>query len=494
MIRLTPRRWVLSLTLHHIVSDGWSLRILFGELSRLYEAFAAGRPSPLPELDIQYADFALWQREHLAGDKLEPQFAYWREQLADLPLLDLPTDRPRPPVQSFAGATHHFSLPPDLVAGLRQAVASGRRHPVHDPPHRLCRPDRPYGQDDLPIGVPIAGRTRAELERLIGFFVNTLVFRIDLAGEPDFTEALKRVREVALGAYANQDVPFDKLVETLSPPRDASRNPLCQVAFQLFDTPADNGASGGPDLDVLPVERGTAVFDMVVTRGKRSASQAASNTAPACSIPPPSSGWWPTSARSSPRWSPPRIAPWPSSTCSVPPSGPSWPAGTPPPPPSPRVTWSGVFEAQAARTPDAEAIRVDGGPSLTYAELDRRANQLAHRLQQLGVGPETRVGVLAPRSLELVVGLLATLKAGGAYLPLDPAYPEKRLAWMYDDARPAVVLSATDTTPFGTTTLRFDAPSIAVQPATSPALPPTPTASHPEGVLVPSPRSRQPGA
>ena len=254
--------WFL-LTTHHIVSDGWSLNVFFRELSALYTAFAAGEGSPLPELRIQYADFAVWQREWLQGDVLAKQLRYWREQLDDLPMLRLPTDHPRPTVQSFAGGAEMAKVGPELTAALR---ALSQREGVTLFMLLLAAFKvllvRYTGQEDIVVGAPVANRNRAEIEGLIGFFVNTLVMRTDLSGDPSFVEVLRRVREVCLGAYAHQDLPFEKLVEELQPERDVSRNPLFQVIFQLSTAERD---SEGPSTDVpeLPeVNIRTAKFDL----------------------------------------------------------------------------------------------------------------------------------------------------------------------------------------------------------------------------------------
>ncbi|RMF36691.1 MAG: non-ribosomal peptide synthetase, partial [Chloroflexi bacterium] len=235
LLRLGDEEHVALLTMHHIISDGWSMRVLVQELAALYDAFSHGRPSPLPDLPIQYADFALWQREWLQGEVLEEQLAYWKQQLSGSPpVLELPTDRPRPPVQSFRGAHRPFMLPRPLSQAIK---ALCRREGVT--PFMLLLAafqtllHRYTGQDDISVGTPIANRNRAEIEGLIGYFANTLVLRTDLSGDPPFRELLKRVREVALGAYAHQDLPFEMLVDALQPERDLSHTPLFQVMFVL---------------------------------------------------------------------------------------------------------------------------------------------------------------------------------------------------------------------------------------------------------------------
>ncbi|HEY0735345.1 MAG TPA: condensation domain-containing protein, partial [Herpetosiphonaceae bacterium] len=238
LIRLHDDDHILLLTLHHIISDGWSQGVLIGELAQLYTAFVAGDPSPLAALPIQYADYALWQRQWLTGAVLEQQLRYWKAQLADLPTLALPTDRPRPAVQSFRGADQIFAVPPELTAGL-QALSQAAGVTLFMTTLALFQVllSRHSGQDDIVVGTPIAGRTRAELDNLIGFFVNTLVLRTDLGGQPTFAGLLERTRATALEAYAHQDLPFEQLVEVVQPQRDLSRQPLFQVMFALQNAP-----------------------------------------------------------------------------------------------------------------------------------------------------------------------------------------------------------------------------------------------------------------
>src|SRR6185436_11223239 len=265
LARLDENEHLVFATLHHIISDGWSTGVLHGELSRLYQAFAAGQPSPLPELPIQYADFAIWQRQWLQGEVLESQLGYWRERLADPPILDLPTDRPRPAISSFRGGSLSTIIPAELRAALG---ALGRR-----------RGATPYmvllaawkallhcasGQTDLLVGTPIANRNRAEIEALIGFFVNTLALRTDLSGNPTFNDLVERVREVSLGAYARQDLPFEKLVEELHPERDTSRNPLFQVSFVLLNFPSRSAELPGLSIQPVDVGQTTAKFDLTL--------------------------------------------------------------------------------------------------------------------------------------------------------------------------------------------------------------------------------------
>jgi amino acid adenylation domain-containing protein len=447
-LRLAPDQWVLLVTVHHIAADGWSMRLFFEELRALYDCFAAGRPSPLDPLPIQYADFALWQRTWLSKEVLDRQLGYWRRQLADLPTLELPSDRSRPRVQSFAGKSHAFTLAPELTSGLRalsqregatlfMTLLTGWKSLLA----------RYSGQHDLVVGVPIAGRTRTELEPLIGFFVNTLVLRTDLAGDPSFTEALRRVRAVALGAYAHQDVPFEKLVEELQPERDLSRNPLCQVAFQLFSASRPRASRGAraSDSAVLDVERGTANFDLGFTLaedGDRLVGRIEYNT----------DLYEPATIE--------RLAKHYRNILADAVADPSRPLSQLEPMSAaerqqvlfgfndtaadyPDVPLAQLFEAQVERTPAALAIKSEDG-ELSYRALNARANQLAHHLRGLGVGPGVVVGLALPRSLDLVVSLLATLKAGGVYLPLDPGYPPERLGFMVAEADVTVLLTRSE--------------------------------------------------
>ncbi|PYV90774.1 MAG: non-ribosomal peptide synthetase, partial [Acidobacteria bacterium] len=264
LLRMEPEKHLLLLTIHHIVSDGWSMGVLHQELFTLYEAFIHGQSSPLSELPIQYADFAVWQRQYLQGDLLAEQLDYWREQLKDLTTLDLPTDRPRPPMQTFTGATHEIHLPLTIIKDLNLLVRKEGATPFMTLLAAFQTLLHRYGgQDDIVVGTPIAGRTRVEVEGLIGFFVNMLVLRTDASGDPTFRELLKRVKKVALGAYAHQDIPFEKVVEELHPRRDPSRNPLFQVAFALQNTPRPSPPFSGLKVSTIAAYRNIR-FDLEV--------------------------------------------------------------------------------------------------------------------------------------------------------------------------------------------------------------------------------------
>jgi amino acid adenylation domain-containing protein len=419
--------------------------VFFQEMATIYNAFARGKPSLLPPLPIQYPDFAAWQRSPVNLERIEQQLGYWTKQLADLTVLAMPTDRPRPAVQSFAGETRHFVLPTDVVTSLRQLCSqSGATLFMGLLAGFAALLARYTSQQIFPIGIPIAGRTRAELEPLIGFFVNTLVMRVDLSGDPSFREALGRVREVALGAYAHQDVPFERLVEALAPPRDPSRNPLVQVAFQLFGDHAGGRTrnADGSAPQALPIERGTAVFDLVVTTWEESEGALHGRVESSADLFDSS-----TIERMLRHWErlltaavaePDRAL----AQCSLLDEGDhasldAWNATAVP---YPDYGLAELLAARAAERPNATALLTDG-ESVTYAELERRATHLAHRLMTHGVEPERIVGLCAERSTALIVGLFAILKAGGAYLPLDPAYPRERLAAMLEDARPVLLLT-----------------------------------------------------
>jgi amino acid adenylation domain-containing protein len=446
LLRLAPEQHLLVFVSHHIVCDEWSMGVLVREFAALYEAFAAGKPSPLPELPIQYADFAVWQREWLQGDVLEKQLDYWKKQLSGtLPQLAMPTDRVRPAVYGFAGTKRSRVMPARLGEELR---ALSRREGVT--PFLTCLTAfyallyRYTQQEDVLVGCPVTMRNRPELEGLIGFFVNTLVMRGDLSGNPSFRQLLGRLREVARGAYAHQDVPFEKLVEALHPDRDPSRSPLFQVMFVMLNDVAPPTQVGGMRMTPLEqLDTGAVKFDLILTtadtpQGLVATFRYSTDLFDASTI-ERMLGHFQTLLEA--------IAADPdrpianlqflrpaevqelllehNDTTADYPKG--WCAHQ-------------LFEAQVERTPDAVALSFCG-EQLSYGELNRRANQVARYLQVLGVGPEVRVGLCMERSLEMVVGLLGILKAGGAYVPLDPAYPPERLALMLEDSGVGVLLT-----------------------------------------------------
>jgi amino acid adenylation domain-containing protein len=443
LLRTGVEEHVLLFTLHHIVFDGWSVGVLLREVAALYSAFAAELASPLPELPYQYVDYAAWQRRWLTGEALREPLGYWRQQLRDLVMPELPTDRPQLALPSPQGTHLTFRWPLSLVEALERL---SRRERVSAFMtllgafqvllHRWC------GQDDISIGTPVAGRDHPEVEGLIGFFVNTLVLRTTLSGDPLFRDLLPRVRETALAAYAHQQLPFDRLVEELRPERSGGHSPLFRVFFALHQAPAEPEIPG-LSLRLERIDRQTATMDLslVLTRTGdglegffeyrheffddptvmrlaghfRNLSEAVVerpelhlSVLPLLSAPERHQLLWENQAFQR-----------------------TWPVTD---------SLSRMFEAQTARRPDAMAL-VFEDRCLTYGELNRRSNRIAHRLREMGVGPEVPVGVYLERSLETVVAPLAILKAGGAYVPLDPAYPAERVAFVLEDTRTPVLLT-----------------------------------------------------
>jgi amino acid adenylation domain-containing protein len=432
----------LVLALHHIAADGGSLAVLAGELAALYAAFAAGRPSPLPELPVQYADYALWQRRRLTEAALAPGLAWWRERLAgEPPPLELPADRQRPAVLSHRGAHYERPLGAALAGRLEGLAREARATPFMALLAGFATLlDRYSGQADLVIGTPVAGRDRVELEGLIGVFLNNLVLRVSLAGEPGLRELLQRVRETVLGAFAHQEVPFERLVDELRPGRDPSRTPLFQVMFVGQNAPLLPLALPGLRLRLRPreVDLGTARFDLAVSMAPvdggwsgtwkfstdlfdaatvaRLASHLENLLAAALAEPDRPVA---RLAMLSPGERHQVLGEWND-------TGAGWPAAK-------DLCLHELIREQAARTPAAVAVE-HGAERLSFEELLGRSGALAARLRALGVAAESRVGVFAERSAEMVVGLLGTLVAGGAYVPLDPDYPAERLAYMLEDS------------------------------------------------------------
>jgi amino acid adenylation domain-containing protein len=454
LLRLEPTRSILLLTLHHIVADGWSLGVLMNEIAALYPAFANNRPLPLPELPIQYADFAHWQRECLKGEVLATQLGYWQRQLDGISMLDLPTDRPRLAAQTYQGARYPLQLSKSLSASL---LALGQQEGVTLFITLLAAFQvllyRYTQQEDIAIGSPIANRNRTEIEGLIGFFVNSLVLRTDLSGNPTFREVLSRVKDVALGAYTNQDLPFEKIVEELHPERNLNQNPLFQVVFALQNAPMT--ALELPDLTLspLPFETETTRFDLEFHLWE----------------PNTQTGLWADSSEgisgfviystdlfdeatiarmvehfqillagivANPEHQIARLPLLSKSALD-----------------NVLVKWNDtqldypqdklvhqLFENIAQQHPDAIAL-VAKDDRLTYKELNIRSNKLAHYLTKFGVKAEVLVGLCVERSIDLVVGMLGILKAGGAYVPIDPTYPAERLNLIIQDAGISVLLT-----------------------------------------------------
>ncbi|HYH46016.1 MAG TPA: amino acid adenylation domain-containing protein, partial [Thermoanaerobaculia bacterium] len=443
----------LLLNLHHIVADGWSLGVLVREVTTLYETRRQGRMSdnerPLPPLPVQYPDYALWQRRRLQGAALEAQIGYWRRTLAGAPVLDLPADRPRPALQSSRGATAAVQVGPRVVAPLLAAGAARRATPFMTVLAGFAALLHRYsGQDDLSLGTPTAGRNRAELEGLIGFFVNTLVLRLTLACRGSFLDLVDRVREAALGAFAHQELPFEKVVEELQPQRDPSRPPLFQVLFAL-QTARDAAAPAVelPGLSVRGIALGadSAKFDLSLALGEvdgglaggvefnrdlfetatidRLTGHLAVLLAAAAAEPGRPLGELALLTAAERR----QLAEWS--------TGGGLLAG------AEGLTLHGMVAAQAALRPDATAL-VAAGEVWTYGALVRQARHLARRLSELGVGPEEPVAVQLPRSAGLVAALLGILEAGAVYQPLDPEQPRERRAWQLRDSGATVVCTS----------------------------------------------------
>ncbi len=439
----SPREHRILITIHHILADEWSMEVIQRELMQLYREFSQGHPASLPKLPIQYADFACWQRDWLQGKVLQEQLSYWKTELAGAPfVLDLPTDKVRPATQSFCGATEMFTLPKELLQQLKllahqeqvtlfMALEASFAALLH----------RYTGQYDFLIGTPISNRTLSETEALIGCFLNTVVLRAKFDDNLNFRSLLRQVKEKALGAYAHPDAPFDQLVAELSPERDARRSPLFQVMFVLHDAGGisqvskvsgnrqlETGTSkfdltlmlseNGNSLDGL-IEYSTDLF--VADTIKRMCDHYATLLQALVRNPNQSIATMPMLTEAERQQ---LLVAWNDTAADYPKD----------------LCLHQLLEQQAERAPDQVAL-VFEQKSLTYGELNRRANQLAHHLRERGVGPDVLVGLLVERSLEMVVGILGILKAGGAYVPLDPAFPQNRLAYMVENSKMNVLLT-----------------------------------------------------
>ncbi|HSF31104.1 MAG TPA: amino acid adenylation domain-containing protein [Candidatus Tectomicrobia bacterium] len=443
LVQLTEDECVFALTMHHIACDGWSMYVFARELRTLCTAYLLEQPSPLPELPIQYADYAVWQRQWLQGSVLDQQLSYWKQQLDHLPILRLPTDRPRPVLPTFQGAYEFVTYPPRLLRAIKElSQKEGTTLFMTLLAAFKVLLYRYTGQHDIVVGSPVANRNRPEVEGLIGFFVNMLVLRTDLSGNPTFRELLGRVRQVALDAYAHQDLPFERLVEELQPERDMSLNPLFQVTFQLFASPATDV----PDFtrNMVRIQRGSAAIDLgidtreapegLIVKVEYSTELFDASTVRRLIghlqtllegiVANPDQRIGDLAMLSGAEYKQLLVdwndtaADYPRDTCI-----------------------HTLFEEQVRRTPDAVAL-VCGDRSLTYRQLDQRANRLAHHLQSIGVGPDRLVALCLERSSDLVVAILGILKAGGAYVPLDPEYPQERLAYLLKDAGTTVLVTA----------------------------------------------------
>ncbi len=463
LLQIADREWVVLFTMHHIISDGWSMEVLIKEITELYRAFLTGMTSPLKPLPIQYADFAIWQRQQLQGEVLEIELGYWRSKLqGELPVIQLPADFPRARVQTFQGAIAQFQLSASVTAKLKTLA--------HKESATLFMTllaafkallYRYTGQTDLIVGTPIANRNRPEIEGLIGFFVNTLVLRSHLQPDQSFRTFLQQVKTATLEAYDHQDLPFEKLVEDLQPVRDLSHNPLFQVKFRLENLPQQRLDLPGLSLSPVSQSYSTAKLDLSVDLyetnsglvggfeynrdlfGPETIERMTQHfqvlLEGIANHPEQRMGELPLLTEAErqqilQQWND-TDQPYTRDRC-----------------------FHHLFEAQVVKTPNATALIFDSSreqghkgeqttnnqQQLTYDQLNRQSNQLAHYLQQLGVSPEVIVGICVPRSLEMIIALLAVFKAGGAYLPLDPEYPPERLSYMLNDAQVSILLSRSD--------------------------------------------------
>jgi arthrofactin-type cyclic lipopeptide synthetase C len=445
LVRLSDDEHALLLTLHHIASDDWSMGILCDELSALYAAFLSGEDDPLPALEIQYADYAVWQKEWLAGERLEQQAEYWKGALAGAPaLLELPTDHLRPVQQDNKGAFAELQLGAALTAGLRDL---SRRHGSTLYMTLMAGwatlLSRLSGQTDVVIGTPVANRGRAEIENLIGFFANTLALRIDLSASPTVKLLLEQVKRQVLAAQQHQDIPFEQVVEMMRPARSLAYSPLFQVMFSWGNLREEAITLPGLEAQLLAASHRLAKFDMTLLL-KETAETIVGGIAYTTSLFEPQTverylGYFRTVLEA-------MVADDTLAVERLPLLSASerhqllyaWNATQAEFPADQCV--HELFEQQVAKSPDAIAVAFED-QQLSYAELNRRANRLAHYLRELGVGPDLRVAVCLERSFEMVVALLAVLKAGGAYVPLDPAYPAERLGFMIRDAAPIALLT-----------------------------------------------------
>jgi amino acid adenylation domain-containing protein len=453
LLRLDKEEHVLLLTMHHIVSDGWSMGILFRELSALYGAFSVGKPSPLPELPIQYADFAVWQRQWLQGEVLEAQLAYWRKQLDGAPsMLELPTDRPRPAVQTSRGARQSLALSRDLTEALK---VLSRQEGVTLFMTLLAAFKtllyRYAGRDDIIVVSPIANRNRVEIEGLIGFFVNTLVLHTDLSGNPSFRELLGRVREVALGAYAHQDLPFEKLVEELQPERDLSHTPLFQVWFVLQNTPRQALKLPGLTVNPLKALTETAKFDLTLSmvdteQGLIGALGYNTDLFDAATI-ERMAGHFQTLLEGIVTDPEQRLSDLPLSTESE--QHQQFIRGNLIRPTNPFVEFRRAeieqsipdrFEQQAKKYPKNIAVKTEND-EWTYEALNQTANRIAQTILALCGRGEERIALLFEHDAPMIAGLLGVLKAGKTYVPLDPSYPKERLAYILENSQASAVLT-----------------------------------------------------
>ncbi len=469
LLTFAPGDHLLLVTMHHIVSDGWSMGLLIRDLVTCYESLARGQAPSLPALPLQYADFAAWQQQSLTDARLAPETAYWRQQMAGAPaLLELPTDRPRPAVRGSAGRVERFTIGPEVTAGLRQiAAGNGATLFMTLMAGFVSVLSRYSRQQDVVIGTGTANRNHTDTESVVGFFINTLVLRTDLSGDPTFAELIRRVRQVSLDAYAHQDVPFEKLVEELQPERSLSHTPLFQVMFAMQNVPSGALHLGGARVTPIEPDDATAKFDLTVFL-EDSADGVSGSVVYSTDIFDGATvtrllRHYVTLLTAAGVDAQVPVARLPlmdeAETRAVVRTFGATRDRTP------GASVFERFETMAARYPDRTAVSLDD-QQVSYRELNARANQLARHLQSLGVVPGDLVGLCLARSPDLIVAMLAILKAGGAYLPLDPAYPADRLAFTIADSGTRVLVTTSalaEALPRGTVTclLDTDAPAIA---------------------------------
>jgi amino acid adenylation domain-containing protein/non-ribosomal peptide synthase protein (TIGR01720 family) len=449
LVRLTADEHVLTLLMHHIVTDGWSMGIITDELSALYAAALHGQEAQLPVLPVQYADFAVWQRERLSDTALDEHLGYWKQQLSNISPLELPTDRPRPVVRTSVGATHKFTVPAGIAKQLRE-TARAKDTMLFTTLVAACQVllARYSNQEDITVGTVTSGRNRPELEGLIGFFVNAVVLRSTVDGMRSFNDFLTDVKDSVLDAFAHDDVPFERLVDAVQNERDASRNPLFDVMVTLQNSQRTLPEFPGLRVEKVDLARQAANFDITIEFQEQNdglSGEFEYNTdlfelatvqrmvghllvllEGIAAGPDRRLGELPMLTDVEARQV---LVEWNATERAVAPA-----------------TLSELFEAQVARTPQNTAVVFEGG-SLSFAELEARANQLAHYLIELGVGPEQVVALALPRSLEIVIAQLAAAKVGAAFLPMDPAYPLERISFMLTDARPMVMVTLTELVP-----------------------------------------------
>ena len=444
LLRLAKDRWIFLVTMHHIIADGWSLVVFWRELGAIWRAYGEGQSSPLPEPALQYGDFATWQRGCLTGSVLQRQISYWRQQLVGVNPLELPADRPRSKLQTSSGALYDFSLSASLVSSLQElSRRSGTTLFMTLLAAFQALLYRYTGETDVAVGTYVAGRNRAELEHLLGFFLNTITLRVNLSGNPSFATLLARVKDTTLDAYTHQDVPFAKIVQELQPHRDLNWNPFFQIVFQMLNLPPVSKHAEVVDAPEIPVQRGTAIFDLTFTlweSGKILKGHVEYNTdifnadtiarylahyktllESVAANPEQNISTLPLITNVERRLA---IRSW--NNTQVVHEDPH--------------SISELFELQAAASPNATAI-IDGQKRVCFHELSQRVNQLARYLRARGIGTEVLACVFLDRSLEAVIAVLAVIKAGGAFMLFDPNYPKERTAYLLEDSRPHVTIT-----------------------------------------------------